>query len=417
MKRKWLIVAVLGLLELAICAAILAVTWGGLSWARANGLRVTAFDFDLVSAEADEEQRFAVAGPAALTLDNLAGRVQVVGGAAGEIVVSMHKTAWGGDQTAAEAALADIEVTLLQSGNALTIQVAEPARVVVVGSERGSTVDFVVQVPAETDVSVDSGFGDLDLTGVTGVVDLSTSAGKITVSAVEGEIELRSDFGDVSLERSTAGTVTAASSSGGVVLRQVQASGVVALSSDFGALNFAGGEAASLTAETRSGAVELSDLSVAGLVRAHSDFGRVVLTRVAASGGYDLGSDSGSITVDGASGSLQAETGFGDVSVSNADDVTLQLRTSSGAITFAGTLGDGPHSLETDFGSVRLSLPEDTAATLDLTTGYGSIRSALPITLSGDIAEDHWQGTLNGGGSSLTVQTSSGNISLEALNS
>jgi DUF4097 and DUF4098 domain-containing protein YvlB len=412
-----LIVSVLALLELAICAGILAVTWGGLAWARATGLRVTAFDFDLVSAEADEEQRFAVTGPATLNLDNEAGGVQVVGGAAGEIVVSLHKTAWGADQAAAEAALADVAVNIVQSGNALTIQVAEPERVVVIGSDRSSIVDFVIQVPTETSVTVDSGFGDLDLTGVTGAVDLSTGAGQVTVSAVEGEVELGSEFGNVTLERATTGTVTAASSSGAVSLRQVQAAGAVSLSSNFGAITFAGGSAGSLTAETSSGPVELSDLEVAGLVRAHSDFGRVVLTRVTAPGGYELGSESGSITVDGARGSLQAETGFGDVTVSNATGVTLQLRTSSGAVTFAGALGEGPHNLETDFGSVRLSLPEDTAVTLDLTTGYGSIRSALPITLSGDLDEDHWQGTLNGGGPSLTVQTSSGNISLEALNS
>jgi DUF4097 and DUF4098 domain-containing protein YvlB len=417
MKRKWLIVGALGLIELAVCAAILAVTWGGLAWVRANGLRVTAFDFNLVSAEADEEQRFAVTGPATLTLDNKAGRVQVIGGAANEIVVSLHKTAWGADQAAAEAALADVAVSLVQSGNSLTIQVAEPARVVVVGSDRGSTVDFVIQVPADTSVAVDSGFGDLDLTGVTGAVDLDTSAGRITVSTVEGEVELRSDFGNITLERATAGTVTAASSSGTVTLRQVEAAGPVTLSSDFGAISFSGGTAAALTAETRSGSVDLTDLAVAGLVQAHSDFGRVVLTRVSAAGGYDLGSDSGSISVDSASGRLEAETGFGDVSVSNASDVTLQLRTSSGAVTFAGTLGAGPHNLESGFGSVRLSLPEDTAATLDLTTGYGTIRSALPITLSGDMDEDHWEGVLNGGGPSLTVQTSSGNISLEVLNS
>jgi DUF4097 and DUF4098 domain-containing protein YvlB len=252
---------------------------------------------------------------------------------------------------------------------------------------------------------------------VDGGVDLTTASGRITAHTVQGEVELRSDFGDITLERGTAGAVTADSSSGAVTLRQVQASGAVSLSSDFGAVNFAGGEAASLTAETRSGAVELTDLAVSGLVQAHSDFGRVVLTRVRASGGYELGSDSGSISVDGASGNLQAETGFGDVSISNATDVTLRLRTESGAVTFAGALGEGPHVLESGFGNVSLSLPEDTAVSVDLTTGFGTIRSALPITLSGDMDEDHWQGTLNGGGASLTVETSSGNISLEALTS
>jgi DUF4097 and DUF4098 domain-containing protein YvlB len=417
MKRKWLIVGALGLVELAICAGILAITWGGVSWASANGLRITAFNFDAVSAEADEEQRFAVSGLARLDLDNFSGSVQIVGGAGSEIAVSVHKTAWGDDQAQANEALAAIRLTMTQTGDGVTIKVEEPPQVVIFGRSYGSQVDFVIQVPTQTDVAAGTGYGDVSLTGVTGTVELNTSSGRVEVSAVEGEIQLSSDYGDVTLERSTAGGVTARSSSGAVVLRQVQATGTVTLDSDYGAIGFAGGAAAGLTARTSSGAVELSDLMVDGLVQAHSDYGRVVVTRVAASDGYDLDSGSGNITVDGATGSLHAETDYGDVSVANASEVTLQLFTSSGAVTFAGSLGAGPHSLQSDYGNVRLRLPADTAVTVDLNTDYGQIRSDFPVTLSGDLEEDHWVGALNGGGPSLTVQTASGNITLETLSS
>jgi len=89
--------------------------------------------------------------------------------------------------------------------------------------------------------------------------------------------------------------------------------------------------------------------------------------------------------------------------------------TSSGSVSFAGSLGAGPHSLRTDFGDIVLRLPADAAATFDLGTDFGSIHSDFPVTLSGDMDATAWQGTLGGGGPRLTVHTSSGSIRLETL--
>jgi DUF4097 and DUF4098 domain-containing protein YvlB len=62
-----------------------------------------------------------------------------------------------------------------------------------------------------------------------------------------------------------------------------------------------------------------------------------------------------------------------------------------------------------------MAIPEDTALTFDLKTGFGDISTDFPITVSGDLDEDHWVGTVNGGGSQLTAETNSGSITLEYL--
>jgi DUF4097 and DUF4098 domain-containing protein YvlB len=153
---------------------------------------------------------------------------------------------------------------------------------------------------------------------------------------------------------------------------------------------------------------------VSGIVIAKSDFGEVTLSKVEA-GSYDLDTSSGEITLEGASGAVKAHTDFGNIEVTEAEAVTLDLNTDSGAITFAGSLGDGPHILKTDFGSVNLSLPEETALDFDLSTDFGKIKSDFPITIQGEQEQTHWQGTINGGGESLTAETSSGDISIEIL--
>jgi DUF4097 and DUF4098 domain-containing protein YvlB len=273
-------------------------------------------------------------------------------------------------------------VLMTQSGDAITIRVEQPAEFQL-GGVNGGSVDFTIEVPTAT------------------------------------AVRAHTNFGAVTLEDVTATTVEANSSSGSVDLTEVAASGAVVLRTDFGEVSYTGGRAASLAAETSSGRVTLTGLTIDGAVTAHSDFGRVTLAQVAAGGAYDASSSSGEVSIDGAAGQVKARTDFGSVNVIHAVAATVTLYSSSGAVSFSGSLGAGPHLLTTDFGDVRLTLPPDTKANVDLSTSFGRIRSALPITLGAttDVDEAHWVGVLNGGGPQVTAQTSSGSITLEKLES
>jgi DUF4097 and DUF4098 domain-containing protein YvlB len=154
---------------------------------------------------------------------------------------------------------------------------------------------------------------------------------------------------------------------------------------------------------------------MSGALTAKSEFGEISLEQVKATS-YDLQTNSGSITVDGASGKVKAHSGFGSVIVKNADSATLDLNTQSGSVEFTGSLGDGPHTVSTDFGEIKLTLPADSALDVDLKTDFGNITSDIPITviLSGDTEKSHQTGTMNDGGAQLNVETQSGNISIQA---
>lgn len=420
MKYKWLIAGALLLAMLTMCAGIVGVMWFSISRADIWDVSFVGIGLNAVSAEADEEQRVTVNGPATLNVntdtENTAGDITIVGGAGDEIVIKLHKTAWAATQADAEAELAAIKVSVTQNGDAVTVEVERPRSVGFVNQNRADTVDFIITVPNETAVTATTSFGDVSLSGTAGEVNLKTSFGDVSVKDVQGgAVEARTDFGEVSLEDVTADRdVDAHSSSGRVRLENVEAEGKVNLTTDFGGVEFKTGRADSLIADTSSGKVELSGLSVTGTVIAKSDFGEVKLTQVEA-GSYDLDTSSGEIMLEGVSGAVKAHTDFGDIEVTQAEDATLDLDTNSGAITFAGSLGDGPHTLKTDFGGVKLSLPEETALDFDLSTDFGKIKSDFPITIQGEQEQTHWQGTINGGGESLTAETSSGDISIEIL--
>jgi len=131
---------------------------------------------------------------------------------------------------------------------------------------------------------------------------------------------------------------------------------------------------------------------------------------------YDLHANSGSITVNGAKGNLKADSDFGNITISNAQSVTLTIETNSGTVEFSGTLGVGPHFVKSDFGGINISLPTDAKLTVDLKTDFGKIKSELPVTViltDGASSDgDQISGDMNGGGEQLTVQANSGNINI-----
>jgi hypothetical protein len=122
--------------------------------------------------------------------------------------------------------------------------------------------------------------------------------------------------------------------------------------------------------------------------------------------------------VGGAEGKLKAYTDFGSIKIEKAQDVTLDLKTNSGSVEFSGSLGAGPHMVQSEFGEIVLTLPADAKLDVDLSTDFGNINSDLPITvtLNGNSNSDGDQivGSINGGGDQFTAQTNSGSVTIHA---
>jgi DUF4097 and DUF4098 domain-containing protein YvlB len=421
MKGKWIIAGGLLLAELVLCVGMMASIWAGVVGLGRMQIRLGNFLDDTVSATAQEEERFEVDGPATVNVnkgDQAAfGDVTVIGGLGDEVVVTAYKTAWGADTASAENDLADLKVVVTQNGDEIDVRVErpEPASVFTFGNYRPDKVDFTITVPVETSVYLVTDLGDLSVSGTEGDVHLDTNFGRIEVIKVTGgDIDVRSDFGEIKLENVEAGEIEARSNAGEITFESVRASGTVSVGTDFGELSFDGGTAGTLSVETNSGDVTVQDVNIEESISARSEFGQVKVVDVAAQS-YDLDTNSGPITLEGATGPVTAHTDFGDVTVTDAREAILDLSTNSGNIEFAGTLGKGPHAIETDFGQIKLKLPDDSELTVDLKTEFGRIKSDLPITLFGEQEQDHWQGEINGGGAELTATTNSGNITIESL--
>jgi DUF4097 and DUF4098 domain-containing protein YvlB len=435
MKRKWLIAGVLIVIEVALLVSIIVIGWTGVDDIESDGFGIRIFHADLMSARADEEWQFVADGNIQLVVDSAGGDIQIVAGDTDEIVIQAHKTAWHSTTAKAEAALEGMLASASQNGDKITVRYQREPKFVILGAVRSDTVDFVISVPENTvviattstgevvledtigDAELHCDFGDIAVSGVKGGLDVDSDSGDITVRNIEAgsaSIDLRSDFGEITLEDAQGNDVEAHSNSGRITFQRIDAAGYMILTSDFGKLVFEKGSAASLVIEANSGSITLTDLVIEGALEAHSDFGAINLQDVIASQ-YLLDANSGAVRAFNVAGDVNAHSDFGDIEIVATEAVNLELDTNSGSIDFSGTLGAGPHTLQTDFGSIQLNVPEETALSFDFETDFGKIQSDFPVTVIGSVDENHWQGSINDGGAELSAKTNSGDISIKFL--
>lgn len=171
-----------------------------------------------------------------------------------------------------------------------------------------------------------------------------------------------------------------------------------------------GGE---VQASTTSGKVEVLDASerieigtVSGDVHAERLNGRA-----------HLHATNGDIEANDITGELTAETVNGEIKLRSVKSSRVHAGTVSGEVTYEGTIDPaGTYEFNSHSGDVRLDIPSATSATLDLQTFSGSITSRFPIALQpGESSQRgrRQQFTIGGGGARITIETFSGDITLE----
>ena len=126
------------------------------------------------------------------------------------------------------------------------------------------------------------------------------------------------------------------------------------------------------------------------------------------SGNIHATTSGGNVHGDKIKGELIAGTSGGNVNLSNiAGD--LEAHTSGGNITVQVTEPGKYITLHNSGGKVDLSVPGSKGYTLDLS---GKIKVGTLKNFSGNTGEDYMKGTLNGGGTKVTIDSGDGRVNL-----
>lgn len=166
--------------------------------------------------------------------------------------------------------------------------------------------------------------------------------------------------------------------------------------------------------ENANGNVTLAD--VGGTVRAELMTGELRLTK--GDGDFRFELASGDVELHDVAGRVSVESVSGDIEVRGARARELRLETTSGSVTYEGTVApDGTYELTSHSGDVVLRLPEGTAARLSAETYSGEFESDFPVVMqpaSGKVRQRRLELQVGGGqGPLIRIESFSGDIHLQ----
>lgn len=317
-------------------------------------------DFDFSFSE-----NYKVSLPARLAITTSDGNINVVPSTGNEIKVFYIATKMGKVLDIGRKELEE-ELTLEVShtGNSLDIAVRHDYNSSWLDWKDRVDVSFVIYTPAQTAAILHTSDGNISLSGLVSDQECKTSDGNISISDIKGR-------------------TTGATSDGNINGKNIEGEFFVRTSDGNIELDHINGD---LESTTSDGNILLSQ--VTGDIRAVTSDGNIRI--ISGNGNTSAKTSDGDISFEDLSGSLSATTSDGNIS-GNIDHLEKQL--------IAKTSG----------GNIHITIPDRLGLDLDIDGESVDV----PLTnFSGESDDESVHGQINGGGITVNLDASDGNVSL-----
>jgi DUF4097 and DUF4098 domain-containing protein YvlB len=300
---------------------------------------------DVASVEGTFDRTLKVEGPVQLELSAGSGDVHISRGSAGEVHIRGEIRAHGWSPENSEQRLKDMEANPPISQENNLIRVGGVSR-----RGNNASIDYAIEVPANTELHSASSSGDVEVTGIQGPANFTSGSGNISAFQIGNDVQAQAGSGDVKLS-DVQGQVQVTTGSGDIDVRTAK-----------------------------------------GEIRLHSGSGDIQITEP--------------------NDNAEVETGSGDVRVDHAR-ADLRIHTSSGEITIDGNPGASNYwDLRASTGDVTLHVAADPSFRLYAHTGSGDIDAGIPIVMEGTTEKHELRARIGDGKARVEVETSSGKITL-----
>jgi DUF4097 and DUF4098 domain-containing protein YvlB len=120
------------------------------------------------------------------------GNITVHGNGVNDLRVSFNESAAGANESAADDRMKDVEIVIEQTGNGYSIHPVHQS-----DFHETVGVDLDVQLPKSASVTLHTPHGDINASGIAGVVDASTEAGDIEIHDAASDVAAQLQKGDV----------------------------------------------------------------------------------------------------------------------------------------------------------------------------------------------------------------------------
>jgi DUF4097 and DUF4098 domain-containing protein YvlB len=336
------------------------------------------------------------------------GSVRVEGGSNQSISYVIRNHSYSGSEDRARREFDSYKITAYVHGDTAWIEGDWQG-----GRPHKFSGDFVISVPREmSEVKVETEGGSVSTTGITGRVDAQSGGGSIRVDDIGGAVNAETGGGSIDV-----GNVASDVSlhTGGGSIKVNSAKGKIEAESGGGSVTIISGLQGAVL-ETGGGSIQVDHC--AGRVKASTGGGSIDLGDIG--GPAEMETGGGSIRLTSAKGNVRAETGGGSIELNGVP--SARAATGAGGIVakFVPTSGERHDSeLETSAGDITVYLAPNVnisvRASIEVANGH-NIRSDFPeikvTTEGGDYGPKTVtaEGSLNGGGPTLKVRTTTGDI-------
>jgi Putative adhesin len=285
-----------------------------------------------------------------LVVDVDFGSVNVTAGADDKVILEAHRTIDFGDETKEKEYLANVPIIVTKEGNVVTVRSRGKKPNDWNVGHRETDAKYSLRIPKKFEAALRTDGGSMGVSDIAGNLAAQTSGGGMTFARLEGTLDGKTSGGFIETE---------------------DCHGPIDIETSGGHIRVAQGK---------------------GTLHAHTSGGRIEVRNF--------------------SGDTEVRTSGGDLDLEKISG-KLVGKTSGGAIRAAipGPLV-GDIKLETSAGNIDLSVPANAALAIDANTSAGEVVSRLPIQAS-EVQREHLRGTLNGGGKSVRLETSAGNITIK----
>jgi putative adhesin len=290
-----------------------------------------------------------------LIVDVEFGTIDVTPGTDNQVALEAQRRIDFGDEAKEKEYFSAVPVTITKDGNVITVR----AR----ASKQKNWWNFghsemhgqyTIYVPKTFDTDLRSDSGDISVGEIAGSTTVKTSGGKLAFKHLEGILNANTSGGSIAVEDCRGPT-------------RIETSG--------GDITVADGTG-TLDAKTSGGRIEVRNFS----------------------GNTQVKTSGGNLELQKISGKIVGNTSGGSIYAAIPSDVV------------------GDVKLQTSAGNIDVALPPTATVDIEASTSNGEIFSGVPLETS-DVVSEHLRGRLNGGGRSVKLETSAGNITIKPSSS
>jgi DUF4097 and DUF4098 domain-containing protein YvlB len=257
---------------------------------------------------------------------------------------------------------------------------------------------------------LDADYSTVTLGKISGEVNVADKSGKVNVTDVQANVDLDANYSTLTIANIT-GNLAVQCTSGRISVETLTgAARIDAEYSTIELLHWKNTDSSASTITGKSGRLTIGDAATA--LRIDDPYSTITLRRV--TGNVQVSTVSGNIKGETITGNLTARSTYTPITIHDLTAANISVTDQSNNIEISTLNVPNTIDIHSRSGAINLSMPAGFQGDVDMSADYGKIDTNLPVKLKTMQSSAVAIGKVGTKAGSLSVETTSGNISVQA---